>query len=148
MLPISVAFAEVLALPLEELVRTGTTAQAIYDARTIFRNVLEVRPIEELADRLARLGARFYDFGTFSQSRPLPLTGARTADDEVSLLHAGVPAYVLPWYEPMIASYTTAIAEILTGRKVESSSYEIAARGKRGAFPVVTAALRIRFTAP
>ena len=63
----------------------------------------------------------------------------------MSLVHAGVPAYVLPWYEPMIASYTSAIAEAMTGRKVSSSSYEILEREKNGAFPVVTGAVHVRW---
>jgi hypothetical protein len=145
-LPICVAFADVLALPLDELVRTGTAAQASYDAKTIFRTVLEVRPIEEVPERLARLGSRFYDFGTVSQpSRPLLLTGSRTAKDQVSLVHAGVPSYVLPWYEPMIESYTAAVGEMMTGRSVESCVYEVTSRAKSGPFPVVTGALHVRF---
>jgi serine/threonine protein kinase len=144
-LPICVALADVLKVGLDELVRQGSATQAAYDIRTIFRSVIEVRPIDEVAERMARLGARFYGFGTFSERSPLALTGARTAEDEVSLVHAGVPAYVLPWYEPMIASYTATIAEALSGRKVSSSSYEVTAREKRGAFTVVTGAVHVRW---
>jgi serine/threonine protein kinase len=144
-LPICVAFSDLLKVGLNEFVRTGASAQATYDVRTIFRTVIEVRPIEEVAERMARLGARFYGFGTFSGSHPLRLTGARTAENEVSLVHAGVPAYVLPWYEPMIAAYTAAIAEALSGRKVASSWYEIFEREKNGAFPVVTGAVHVRW---
>jgi serine/threonine protein kinase len=143
-LPICVAFAERVGLPLDEFVRSGTVAQAVYDLKTIFRGVIEVRPVDEVAERLARLGARFYDFGTVSQSRPLPLTGARTAKDTVSLVHAGVPAYVLPWYEPMIVAYTAKIAEALTGQMPEAR-YEVASREKSGAFPVVTGAVHVRW---
>jgi serine/threonine protein kinase len=144
--PICFAFAELLSIPLDELVRSGTTAQASYDARTIFRTVIEVRPIDEIPERLARLGARFYDAGTYSkENRALPLTGSRTAKNEVTLLHAGMPSYVLPWYEPMIAAYATALAELVSGRVVEGTTFEITARGKNGPFPVVTSALRVRF---
>jgi hypothetical protein len=144
--PICFAFAELLRVPLDELVRSGTTAQAQYDARTIFRTVLDVRPIEEIPERLARLGARFYDFGTFSkENRVLPLTGSRTAKDQVTLVHDGVPSYVLPWYEPMIAAYTAAIAELMSGRAVEATTFEVTARSKNGPFPVITSALHVRF---
>lgn len=145
-LPITFAFAELVGIPLDELVRSGTTAQAGYDARTIFRTVIEVRPIDEIPERLARIGARFYDSGTYSkENRALPLTGSRTGKNEVTLLHAGMPSYVLPWYEPMIAAYTTAIAEFVSGRSVEGTTFEVTARGKNGPFPVVTSTLRVRF---
>jgi serine/threonine protein kinase len=145
-LPITVAFAEVLGIPLDELVRSGTTAQASYDARTIFRTVIEVRPIDEIPERLARIGARFYDSGAYSkENRALPLSGSRTGKNEVTLLHVGMPSYVLPWYEPMIAAYTTAIAEFVSGRSVEGTTFEVTARAKNGPFPVVTSTLRVRF---
>jgi serine/threonine protein kinase len=136
--PISAAFARLVGESHEAFVRRTSAAQARYDARTIFRHVVDVRPIEEAADRLARLGSRFYDFGEFTGSIPEP--------GRVSLVHAGVPVYALPWYEPMIVTYASVYFSILAGKRVTRASYSVINRGKDKGYPVVTGEIRVEWS--
>ena len=63
--PLYATLARILATPVDTLVRTTTAMQARYDAKTVYKRIFETTKVEEVAKRIGRFNASYYDFGAF-----------------------------------------------------------------------------------
>lgn len=112
MLPLNAALAELLGRPLGTFSRDTAIAQARYDARNVYRSMVEVRTLVDVATRLPRFGTQYYDFGSFS--------GRDEAPGHVVVRRTGLPRYVVPWYAPMQAGYIEELVRQLGAKRAEA----------------------------
>ena len=115
-LPLSLALARAFGLPFDDFVRRCAEGQSRYDARTVFKAMWANATIAGIADRISRFGAQYYDFGKFTGEVPEP--------NMLAIVHAGVPAYVYPWYAPMHVAYTEECARMLGATDLVSSTQD------------------------
>jgi serine/threonine protein kinase len=139
MLPLYATLAELLATDMDGLVREATVAQCRYDAQTVFKAIWSNGTVESIAERIARFGARYYDFGWLSATIPEP--------NLLVLVHAGVPAYLRPWYEPMHVAYTEECMRIFGAESVVSTPRGTIADGKFGDFALIKTCTELRWLA-
>jgi serine/threonine protein kinase len=137
-LPLFTTLSRILDVQFELLVSGTAAAQARYDARTVFQRIFSGATPRDLSERISRFGAQYYDFGKMSGTNPEP--------GVTVLVHAGVPAYVYPWYSPMHVAYSTEVARVCGATSVEATSSETVLAGAHGPFPLVTARTEIRWT--
>ncbi len=137
MLPIHVAIARILGLPLAELVRRGATAQARYDARTVFQRLIGSATIDDWPSRLLRFGTQYYDFGAFE--------GVAIEPGTIVLQHSSVPEYVHPWYGPMQGAYGAEIARLLGAVGISHEMLPPEPMGMDRGLPILTVRSRIRW---
>ena len=137
MLPIHVALARILGLPLAELTRRGATAQARYDARTVFQRLIGPATVDDWPARVQRFGVQYYDFGTFS--------GIATEPGTFVLQHAGVPEYIYPWYAPMQVAYGAEVGRLLGAVGITQETLPPEPTGTDGGLPIVTVRSRLRW---
>lgn len=112
MRPLVTTLARLLGRPLDELIVQTTAAQARYDYRTVFRQLLGGSRLDNWHERTARFGAQYYSFGHFD--------GDAVAPGIVVMRHHGVPEYLAPWYAPMQAAYAEETVRVLGGANVRS----------------------------
>jgi serine/threonine protein kinase len=129
MLPLFTTLARLLDVQFNALVQGAAASKARYDARTVYQRILSGGSPSEIASRITRFGAQYYDFGK--------MAGENTGPKTFVLLHSGVPAYLSPWYAPMHVSYTAEVARLCGAEEVETSSCDIVLDGSQGAFPLV-----------
>jgi serine/threonine protein kinase len=139
-LPLFVALSRQLDMPFEGLVRGTAAAQARYDGRTVFKAIWNVNAPGGIAERITRFGAQYYDFGK--------LTGTLPEPNVLDIVHAGVPAYVYPWYAPMHVAYTEECVRFLGGIEVTSEPPQAVLAGTHEGYALVTARTQLRWKGP
>jgi serine/threonine protein kinase len=127
--PVTATLARLLNVDFDTLVAEGSAAQARYDARTAYQRILSGGSPTDIPERITRFGTQYYDFGT--------MTGENLSPGLISITHAGVPAYLRPWYVPMHTAYTREVVLLCGATEVEVTSREVTPDGARGGFPLV-----------
>lgn len=110
-MPLNVAAAKLLGKTLHGLSRDTGAAQGLFDAKGVYRSLVESRSLADLESRLPRFGSLYYDFGTF--------TGRLVAPGHVVVRRTGLPRFIHDWYAPMQAAYVEAIVRELGASFVE-----------------------------
>jgi serine/threonine-protein kinase len=139
LLPLFMALARVIQTPFETLVRETATAQVRYDARTAYQRVLSGASPAAITEKIGRFGAQYYDFGTFTGTNPEP--------GVTVIVHAGVPAYLQPWYLPMHVQYTLEVARLCGGTDVRVLSSQTVPDGDKDGFPLVATTTALHWKA-
>jgi hypothetical protein len=134
--PLSATLARLFSQPFETFVRTVTIAQARYDARTVFKRLYDGATKQDAPARIARFEAQHNDFATFSAWFDGP--------DVLILQHAGIPAYLSPWYVAMHPVYTEE-ATSLIGAPAVATERPPSPAGKRDGFELVTSRCEVRW---
>jgi hypothetical protein len=137
--PLASQLAQQLGQCFEDMVSRGAALQARYDARTVFKHLFGAATLDDWHERVVRFGTQYYGFGQF--------TGVREGDRTVVLRHAGVPAYLAPWYAPMQRGYSGETARILGAANVETETLPWILGPEAHGFPTVTTATRITWSA-
>ena len=97
-LPLFATLARVLDTPFDALVRNTAAAQCRYDTRTVFKAMWSTADMGRDRRSPRPVRREYYDFGKFAGSMPEP--------NLLVIVHAGIPAYVYPWYSLMHVAYT------------------------------------------
>jgi hypothetical protein len=113
MLPLSATIATRLGRSLAQFSREAALAQARYDARHVYRPMVEDRTLADVSSRLARFGMLYYDFGAFA--------GRDEGPGHVVIRRTGLPRYIVPWYAHMQAAYMEEIVRQLGARRAEGT---------------------------
>jgi hypothetical protein len=125
MLPLNAAIADLLGRPLQQVSREAAVGQARYDARNVYRPMVEAHTLADLATRLPRFGTQYYDFGGYD--------GRDDGPGHVVIRRTGLPRYIVPWYAPMQAAYMEEIVRQLGASRAEATPrHEEAAGVDRG----------------
>jgi hypothetical protein len=122
-----------------DLVRIATAAQCRYDSRTAYRVIFSSDRVENIADRISRFCAQYYDFGRYTGAIPQP--------KRLVITHEEIPEYLYVWEGPMHVAYTEECMRIVGAKKPRMISHTTtpAGRGgKKGEFPLVS--IRSEFT--
>ena len=135
--PISVALARLLGVPYDVLVETSTSAQARYDARTVYKRIFEGTKVTDIAERISRFNANYYDFGA--------CVGENDSPTMFHIEHQRVPAYMLPWYAPMSVAYTSEVARIMGAVEAKGSSRAPEPAGKQAGFELANVRIEVRW---
>jgi hypothetical protein len=138
MLPLNAGLAQLLGRPLPLLSRDTAIAQARYDARTVYRSMVEVRTLADLATRLPRFGIQYYDFGAFG--------GRDEGPGHVVVRRAGLPRYIVPWYAPMQAAYVEEIVRQLGAKRAEAVARREEPTGSERGFEICAFDTDVRFS--
>jgi hypothetical protein len=138
MLPLNAALAELLGRPLAHLSRDAAAAQARYDARNVYRSLVESRSLKDLASRLPRFGIQYYDFGGYS--------GRDEGPGHVVIRRTGLPRYIVPWYAPMQAAYMEEIVRQLGAKRAEAVARREAPTGSERGFDICTVDTDVKFS--
>jgi tRNA A-37 threonylcarbamoyl transferase component Bud32 len=110
--PLMMTLARLLGRPFLDLLVTTTRAQARYDYRTVFRQMLGTSTLDNWHERSSRFGTQYYTYGRFDAECIAP--------GVVVMRHQGVPEYLAPWYAPMQAAYAEETVRMLGGGNVRS----------------------------
>ena len=129
-LPLYATLARVLEVPFDRLVRDTASAQAQYDAQTVFKAIWAKATLDDIADRLTRFGNQWYDFGKISGATPGP--------NEFLIVHEGFPSYIQPWFKPMHMGYTEGALQIAGALDVKLVSHESVIEGSKDGYALVT----------
>jgi hypothetical protein len=116
LLPLNMALARALGTSLEELAHLQGTAQARYDGTHTYRVIVSGGTLADLAQRLPRLGAQYYDFGAYEAHLEAP--------GRVVVRRTGMPAYVLRWFTPMHIGYVEEVVRMMGARTAAGSARE------------------------
>jgi serine/threonine-protein kinase len=138
LLPAMGAVARVLGRPLDHVTRLAAISQCRYDASNVFRLMYSTGRVEDIVERVPRLGSRYYDFGAAS--------GWHEGPGHVALRQTLVPEYLEPWFVPMHAAYSEEAARVLGAKEVESIERRDPQRPTAHAgFPVMTVTSDVRW---
>ena len=135
--PLVAAVARITGQPFADLVRATTSAQARYDARTVFRSLFGSATLDDWHERTTRFGSQYYTFGRFE--------GVREGQCQVRTTHEGVPEYLAPWYAPMQAAYAEEIVRFLGGKGVTSEVLPWRPAAPLDGLPTVITGTRVRW---
>ncbi len=135
--PLYATLARLQGSSFDALVRDTARAQSRYDVRTVFKAIWANTAVEGIAERIARFGAQYYDFGTLSGTVPAP--------NVLVIVHAGVPAYLHPWYQPMHEAYLEECMRHLGGEDVATMAHEASVDGAVHGFALVTTRTELRW---
>jgi|SRR5579859_648241 len=113
MLPLNAAVAELFGMSLARFSRDAAFGQARYDARHVYRPLVEAHTLADLATRLRRFGIQYYDFGGYESTEEEP--------GRLLIRRTGLPRYIVPWYAPMQAAYMEEIVRQLGATRAESA---------------------------
>ncbi|MGH7293541.1 MAG: serine/threonine-protein kinase [Polyangiaceae bacterium] len=114
MLPVNVAVARLLGKSLEGLASEQGIAQARFDARYVYRRLFDEMTFETLPAYLGRYGAQYYEAGECSAEAVAP--------GHALLRRKRVPAYVLPWLQPIHCAYAEEVIRLKGARTVQSKA--------------------------
>jgi hypothetical protein len=123
--------------PFSAVVRSGTIAQARYDALHVFHRMYDGATVEDLPARVPRFNAQYLDFG---RSEVIWTEPKRI----LSRLHE-TPAYAAEWQSAMMAAYTEESARIGGATGVEVTSLAPVALPSRGGFRIATIGCELRW---
>jgi hypothetical protein len=135
--PITHALAKLVHRPFAAVVRTGTMAQARYDAVHVFHRMYDGATVEDMPARIPRFNAQYLDFGRSE------VTWAGTKRI-VSRCH-DAPAYSAEWQGTMMAAYTEESARIGGATGAEATTLPIVALPSRGGFRLATIGCELRW---
>jgi hypothetical protein len=116
LLPLNMALARLLGTALEDLAHLQGAAQARYDATHTYKVIVSGGTLADLAQRLPRLGAQYYDFGAYDAYLEAP--------GRVVVRRTGMPAYVLRWFMPMHLGYVEEVVRLMGARHATASARE------------------------
>jgi len=133
--PLSAALAKLVGVSFDQFVRTATTGQVRYDARTIFHLIFAGATMEDLPARFVRFGSQYYDYGEHR--------GWHEGPRRVVLLHAGIPKYLHRWFGPMQLAYAEETARIVGAENVVGVTRPAVPAGERYRFELVDAATEL-----
>ncbi len=128
--PLYAALARMLDVPFAKLVRESCAAQCRYDTQTVYKAIWANASFETIADRIARFGQQYCDFGKISASSP--------RQNALAFVHSGWPAYVLPFFEEMNVGYTGEALRFVGAEDVELVMREVEPSGKQHGYELVT----------
>ena len=92
-------------VPLPSFANEQGRAQATYDAENVYRAFVQGRSWEDLSTRFRLLCSRYYDFGEWDAQ----IAGEST----MRFCMRGMPAWSLPWLEPMLSGYVTGLLKTM-----------------------------------
>ena len=136
-LPLYATLARLLSEPFDPFVRACCAAQCRYDSHTVFKTIWTDATVESIAERIGRFSAQYYDFGKVSGAMPAP--------NVLVVVHAGVPAYLHPWFQPMHESYKEELLRLMGGEDVRATSHEAVPDGVRDGFPLLRTRTEFRW---
>ncbi|HEY2517688.1 MAG TPA: serine/threonine-protein kinase [Polyangiaceae bacterium] len=137
MIPAFATLARLLDTPLEVLAKKSSTAQAQYDAKTVYRALYEGVTLDQLPEKIARFNQYFYDFGDYS--------GETIEKAHVRVRFGKVPAFILPWFIPCFLAYCEESVRILGGKEVSTQSDRVKPDGSRAGHELVSQQSDIRW---
>jgi len=135
--PMFAAAARLLGTPFDAFVRTATTAQCDYDARSTFKHLYEGARPEDMAARITAHGAWYYDFGRTIGTMPEP--------DTIAIVYYGQPAYLEPWFTQMHLAYTEESLRIVGATEIVGTQSHVAPGGSRHGLALVDVRTTVRW---
>jgi hypothetical protein len=138
MLPLNTAIAELLGTTLARFSRDAAFGQARYDARHVYRPLVDAHTLTDLATRLPRFGIQYYDFGGYECTEVAP--------GHLVIRRTGLPRYIVPWYAPMQAAYMEEIVRQLGARRSEAAARRETSDGYDRGIEVCTLDTDVRLT--
>ena len=136
--PITETLAKLVHQPFAAVVRTGTMAQARYDALHVFQRMYDGATVEDMPARVPRFNAQYLDFGRSE----VKWSGTKQL---VSRIH-DAPWYSAEWQSAMMAAYTEESARISGATGVTVTPLPPVALPSHGGFRVVTLGCELRWT--
>ena len=140
MMPINVAIAHILGLGLEVLAEEEGTAQARYDARTVYRTLFDAMTLDNIAMRMVRFERQYYDHGDGALEVMSP--------HHLVLRRLGVPEFVVRWFAPMHAAYGAEVLRLKGATQVEATPRPPTPAGVRDGLRLVDLDTDLRWSAP